>query len=255
MKPFLAFIALLPAAAFAQTREVVVPNELEDSFGNAGPSIPFNIGAGSARFQQVYAGQQFTNAGPDGILITKLFFRTDESGRGFNTTISNIQINFSTTSRMPDSLSPVFAENIGADDATIVGPGPLALRGLGPGGTADWFIHIDLPTPFFYQPSAGNLLMDVRNFSGGDTTFFDGANTFGDGISLVYAATGDGSGSVDSTSGLLRTAGLVTRFQFTVIPEPGTMALFACGIGALTLWVWKTERTRRELSNLEGKKE
>ncbi|MCI0748448.1 MAG: hypothetical protein L0Y58_23830, partial [Verrucomicrobia subdivision 3 bacterium] len=111
----------------------------------------------------------------------------------------------------------------------------------------NWGIVIDLTTPFFYQPSSGNLLMDVRNFSGGETSYFDAALTAGDAVSAVYAYTGDGSGSVNSPSGLVNTVGLVTLFEFTIIPEPGTMALFACGIGALTLSLWKRKGTLRKL--------
>ncbi len=238
MKSLLAFITFLPLAVLAQTREVIVPNELGDVFGNGVGSVPFQIGAGSARYQQVYAGSQFTNAGSDGILITKLLFRFDESGRAFNTTISNIQINFSTASRAPDSLSPVFADNIGADD-TIVHAGALPIRGTGGPSPAAWFIRIDFTTPFFYQPSAGNLLMDVRNFSGSDTTFFDGALPTGDSVSSVYAYTGDGTGSVTSPSGRVTSFGLVTLFEFTVIPEPSTWALLAIGIVGILLFARK----------------
>src|SRR5437867_7619612 len=194
MKNAFAFILVLPLTCFSETREVVVPNELKIAYGNSGSTAPFDIVPGaSARYQQVYAGQQFTNADPNGIIITGLRFRVDESGHGFTTTISNIQINLSTIANMPDSLSPVFAANTGNDERTVFGRGPLSIRSGFP--SAGLFeISIPLATPFYYQPTAGNLLMDVRNFSGGTTSFFDGENTVSDSISCVYAYTGDGTG-------------------------------------------------------------
>jgi hypothetical protein len=44
---------------------------------------------------------------------------------------------------------------------------------------------ITLLTPFLYDPALGNLLLDVRNFSGGLTTQFDAQRVENDSISRV----------------------------------------------------------------------
>jgi hypothetical protein len=122
---------------------------------------------------------------------------------------------------------------VGGDDQVVFAPGPLSLSSADTGpvsGPKDFDIVINLTTPFLYNPVAGNLLLDVRNFGGGRTTQFDAELTTGDSISRVY--TNDGNGVSDS-SGNPDTSGLVTEFQFapgtSVVPEPNSLALLATG--------------------------
>ena len=79
---------------------------------------------------------------------------------------------------------------------------------------------IDFDTSFFYEPSHGSLLLDVRNFGGGQgqTEYFDGSLRTDDSISDVRAYSGDGTGDVNSLSGHRTTGGLVTLFEFTAVP-------------------------------------
>src|SRR5678815_4864698 len=94
------------------------------------------------------------------ITAIRFFYRND----GFlNVDITSLQINLSTTSKGPDGLSTVFSENIGANETVVFGPRPAR---FGPGSPLPEYTF-QLDEPFFYDPSAGNLLMDVRNFSGG----------------------------------------------------------------------------------------
>src|SRR5205823_2210425 len=153
---------------------IVVPNSNATVEGNIANSFPFNIAdfsLSSQRYQQVYSAAQFAAvSGPQ--LVTQIAFRPDASaGSAFTATLPNVQINLSSTSKAPDGLSTTFASNVGADD-TIVHSGPLALSSAfsGPaGGPKAFDIVITLTTPFRYDPAAGNLLLDVRNFGGGHT--------------------------------------------------------------------------------------
>ncbi len=77
------------------------------------------------------------------------------------------------------------------------------------GGPKDFDIVIDLQNPFIYDPAAGNLLLDVRIFSGTFTTPFDAHFAFGDTISRVR------SHNVNSPTGLADPFGLVTRFTMS----------------------------------------
>jgi hypothetical protein len=89
------------------------------------------------------------------------------------------------------------------------------------GGPKAFDIAINLSIPFLYTPSSGNLLLDVRNFSGDTATAFDATNT-GAIMSRVFSS---GANGVGDPTGSPDFAGLVT--QFTIVPEPETFGLLA----------------------------
>ncbi len=189
----------------------------------------FNIQ--SCRFQQVYGTSAFSTLSPGGQYITELRFRADPgTGRGFETVLPDVQINFSVTARGPDTLSTTFAENIGMNEQTVVGRGPLSLSTLGSPVSFD--LRIVLTTPYFYDPALGHLLMDVRNYRALPPPHhetmragpLDAANVLGDTVS--YAAALD----VAAPSGFANSAGLVTLFVTQPIPEPSTWALLATAL-------------------------
>ena len=134
-----------------------------------------------------------------------------------------MQINLSTTAKMPDGLSTTFAENVGGDDQLVYGPGGLLILGVAesPPGFPD---VIQLEEPFLYDPAQGNLLLDVRvnadfNVDSLDSFAMDASNVFGDSVSSVFIGH-------DSPTGKSVTTGLVTAFVVTPVPEPGVVTLF-----------------------------
>jgi len=232
----------LSLSPFTRAATLVSPNALAGTEGNTDNGFPFNIAnfaLSSQRYQQVYASSDFAAfCGPQ--LITQIAFRPDAvNGAAFSSTLSNIQIDFSTTSAAVDGLSPTFASNVGADD-TIVHSGALSLSSAftGPaGGPKDFDIVITLTTPFLYDPGAGNLLLDVRNFAGGFTTQFDAENTSGDPISRSYTVSG---GVANPTATTVDSFGLITQFTFgpVAVPLPasvwgGLVLLGLMGLAAL----------------------
>src|SRR5947199_10341649 len=87
--------------------------------------FPFLInqtGIPSMRYQQVYDASQFSALGTQGGYLTAILFRADGEAEAASAFITNIQINFCTTSNGPDNMSPVFSENVGADDTVVLGP-------------------------------------------------------------------------------------------------------------------------------------
>jgi PEP-CTERM motif len=216
---------------------LVVPNALANTEGDSNNGIPFNISGG--RYQQVYAASQFPSSP---IRITGMSFRPDgEYAVPFNTTLPDVQINLSTSTHLVDGLSTTFALNVGADDTVVRSGGlPLSSAATGPFlGPKQFDISITFFTSFVYNPAAGNLLLDVRNFGGGTTPPFDAAYIENDPLSRTFTL----SGSVNSTDAEdADTLGLVTQFTFTIVPEPSTLALAAFGFAGLAAWGWWRRR-------------
>ena len=183
------FFGLL-CLAFATSADVVVaPNDLSTNDAVFGSGV---LRAANYREQAVYAATHFPS--DIGLVITELRFRPDYFyGTPFDTTIEGIQVNLSTATAGPDALSTTFANNVGPDD-TVVFSGALACSSqfAGPlNGPKDFDIVIPLTTPFLYNPAAGNLLVEIRNFSGslvasplsGQALLTDGASRLGGDLS------------------------------------------------------------------------
>jgi hypothetical protein len=117
-------------------------------------------------------------------------------------------------------------------DTVVFGAGALALSNAftGPaGGPKNFDIVINFTTPFGYDPSKGNLLLDVRNFAGGSTTQFD-ADGNSSQTSRLFTSTGP---NVNSATGNADNVGLVTEFVFgpTTSPVPEPAVPLVCGSG------------------------
>jgi hypothetical protein len=213
---------------------IVVPNSLANVEGNTGNYSPFGASRtadSDERYQQIYDASEFPASE---LLISEIRFRpnsTPEGGSAFSGTLADVQISFSTTSRnLVDGLSRTFAENVGLD-ATVIHTGPLSLSSAFTGNfPKDFDIVIPFTTPFFFNPAAGNLLLDVRVNSFGpqwpenffaDAEFGPGngdtrIDTILLGVDLPTAPYGDA----------MR---LITQFTFTTVPEPSSVVLGALG--------------------------
>ena len=226
-------ILLLWSSALAALAQgvVVVPNGFATVEGNSSTSDPFT--SSSFRLQMVIDASQFAIPPGASGRINSISFRIDGSSSG-NVIYSfgGGSVTASTTTRAPDGLSSVFADNIGANPVTIfnggLGIGNFYAAGANPqpfGG------GVEATTAFWYRPSQGNLLLDIRGRSG--QVLFPGAldaqSVVGDSISRVFA------NSELLASGTADTLGLVTRFDFTVVPEPSTWILASLGLATLLI--------------------
>jgi hypothetical protein len=140
-----------------------------------------------------------------------------------------MQINLSTTSQSVSGLSPLFANNVGADDSVVFSSGLFhfgASRSVFDG-------RIALSKPFYYNPSAGNLLLDIRNLQGNPPPYqsipvLD--YTTESSLSGVYAT------NVAASAGSGFVGGLVT--EFVIAPPP---ALFLQEATNSVIIAWPTE--------------
>jgi hypothetical protein len=163
------------------------------------------------RYQQVISASEFSGGAG---WIKQILLRPDAvNGGAFSETLSSIQINLSTTSKKPSSLSQTFSQNVGNDDTVVYsGSLPLSSAFSGPaGGPMNFDVVITLQTPFYYDSTAGNLLLDVRNYGGGRTTQFD-AQDAPDSTARVWSL--DLNSTTAAGSDPFPSAGLVVRFMF-----------------------------------------
>lgn len=227
-------IAALTPPAIAQN--VVVPGSATTE-GNDSTVSPLsgvsNMDVQTIRYQQVYNSSLFSSlTGPS--YVTAISFRSDVSGGPFTDTIANIQVDLSTTQAAADGLSTTFTNNVGANDK-VVYSGPLTFSSSFTGprdGPKSFDITVTLQTPFLFNPSQGNLLLDIhRNTLGfvtpGQLSNLDAVNSATDGVSSVYTYN---SGVASPTADFSSTKEVVTQFTFTPAPVPETSTTVSLGL-------------------------
>jgi hypothetical protein len=105
---------------------------------------------------------------------------------------------------------------------------------------------ISFDRPFLYNPAAGNLLLDMRNYGSGDIPSLDAFDLVGDPVSTVSTGLG-----ADRPTGGISTRGLATLFWVDIvpIPEPSATALLLLGLIALG---WKLLKVGRASPSAPG---
>jgi len=128
-----------------------------------------------------------------------------------------VEILMGITQRNPDGLSTTFADNSDGGMTTVYPRSPL---GFGAGGRGS-LASIILQAPFLYDPNAGNLLLEVRNYERIPPPYqpvfvsgpLDAWEISGDAVSRVYAY------DVNATNGVADTLGLTTYLVVTPVPK------------------------------------
>lgn len=240
----------VPAAA----QSVVVPTGLESVEGNSGSRNVLGF-INVARLQQVYNANQFLQ-GP--ITITGVSFRANGEtfaglfggpGTAFTRTTQGFQAQLSTTSASADNLSTSFSANTGLNVINVIPRSDVTYSSAATssnGTTRDFDVTFNFVNSFLYDPSMGNLLLDLTSFGGSNRsgTTLDGQNVLGDGTSSLFLQNGTGG------TGATNTFGFVTRFQTAAVtgavPEPSTWGMMLLGFGAMGVSL----RRRRRSQNL-----
>jgi hypothetical protein len=171
--------------------------------------IPFGCPSGG-RYQQLYSGSRFSSS----VLVSAITVYADERRTsGFSG--ATYFLSLSTSSALLMGLSPMWDSNVGRDAYTVFGG---FLSGVVPSSYT-----FQLERPFLYDPTAGNLLLDV---SVSDPT-----------TPMLYtwdAATDTEDMSRITYGGVNERIGLVTSFNVvTVTPEPLSLLLLATGLAGI----------------------
>lgn len=200
------------------------------------------LGNSTGRYQQVYSSTAF----PGPITFSGIQFDVfNTHGDGLNEMdAATFQISFSTTSAGVGTVSSNQAGNVGADHQLF---GTYSL-----GGTLASTLVFNGLSSFTYDPSKGNLLIDVllsnvTTNPKGDHTYVD-ADTGGSIFSRGYTGfgggtTGDGIGLV--TTFLTSASTPPPPSTTSTTPEPGTFVLAALGF---SLAVGRVRRSRTKVN-------
>lgn len=224
--------SVIDSSAFADTVRIVSPPSAIDA---EGPDFrrPNPV---SHRIQQLVPASDFASLPELNHLLVAFNYRADRSQRSSaDWGIGTEQIWMSTTPL--DVLTNVFADNHGADKILVYdGPINYSLLGTGPAnGPRDIANGPRLQTPFPYDPSQGNLLIDRLVIRDNPTpqANIDVHLTQTERLLIndvdAHSATGD-----------LLTSGAVFQFEFATVPEPTSMSL--AGLSFAYLFFWSKRR-------------
>ena len=231
------FFILLLAMSYscvllADTALIVVPSGFEDTEGNT--NIQHMTRDAPRREQQIYDAADFE---PAPMTIIGYRLRPDGIKQTLPATINytGVEIYLSTTSAAAP-ISMTYADNTGPDE-TLVYSGNLTLStnptdpGVGPNA---FDMMVDFQTPFNYDPSQGNLLVDFTATGIVGDVRFDAVWIF---PSLTRIIWSDPNFEVP-----IYASGYVFARQFVLVPEPATCFHMVVGLMGLIGYRWRRRK-------------
>ena len=209
-----------------QEIHVVSPGALQDTDGNLStptPTVPF-------RLQWLYPASDFGFIPEGGAFIVGHSIRADKNQlTEITNTFANSVFTLSTTSL--NSLTANFNDNLGGD-ARVVFDGSTSISYAvsgPPSGPNPFGGDVEYQTPFLYDPSLGNLLVQQVTTSGNDVP--DSLKDWQTTVNAQFVSNID----PNSLTGQQQNRVIVTRF--TIVPEPTTVALILFGTCAATIFI------------------
>jgi hypothetical protein len=220
MKRALIIFNLLSILNLVNAVELIVPNTPISGFDNGAP-FGFNT---PVHYQQSYDASMFSLLGTNGGYITSVAFRG-----GGNTVLFYypMVVSLSSTPLAVNALSSTFANNIGVDN-TIVYSSTFPIRVFPNGNNLLQFQYvIPFSATFFYNPTNGNLLLDIQitNYvdthagTGPPSMKYDGGYPDYPPMCRVFAY-GDRYTPAPTNGGVFTSSGLITEFGITPVNGP-----------------------------------
>jgi hypothetical protein len=193
---------------------LTVPKQVESTFGDSGVD-PYIL---HTSVQFVYGAAEFANQGAAQIMITGISFRADDSSTSsLNVTIPDFTIRVGVYS---GSLSDIRANTgyVYLEGGTTVFS-QKTLHITSPLGLT-FGVRFDFETPFLYDRSNGNLVVELRSggFATGSGLWGFDAATSSDGRFIYIEDTFGHTGALNRLP--------ATQFTYFAVPEPSAGCLF-----------------------------
>jgi len=222
-----------------------VPGGFANTEADSNGISPLSVGsfyldhgsAGSGRMQILFDASEFTGLGGP-ISISEIAFRDDseDTTLSFTATLGDIQVYLDTTSQTINGISSTFANN--TNNEQLVYSGSITFNIPAESSTPRCFCYtIDFSTPYTYDPTQGNLLLDILIITGNDPNTSSLPTLDYSRSSSAMAVAVDYSSSADTTGAAGSDQGWPTQFTYDLAtPEPSTWVLMLTGGAALGLW-------------------
>ncbi|WP_036479367.1 hypothetical protein [Myxosarcina sp. GI1] len=172
-------LAILTITTPSNALTFTTPPNYENTESSSNNSFPLGGYFGpNGRWQGIYDNSYFSSP----IDINQIRFRLDDSsGNAFSTIYSDVQFNLSTFTS--SQLTRNFNNNLGADNTTVLNRNSLTLSSSGTGSPRDFDIVVNLDNTFSYDPSNGDLLLEIYNYGGeGGGLSWDAVTTSSSGV-------------------------------------------------------------------------
>jgi hypothetical protein len=228
-----AIVVSTVGSASGEIIKIVTPSSVKST---ESPDVA-HPAAVAARIQYLIPASDFAGLPGTHRRIVGWNFRADASqNQPFNWSSTNSRIWMSTTDKTATTLTNTYDNNHGANKS-LVHDGAISFPVLatgpaqGPRNVAD---GPRLQTPFIYDPSKGNLLIEWMRFDGPTSPRIDVLASNASGATVLLNQT-----SPTAATGSLFNQPPVIQFEFDAIPEPST-----CVLASLVLLAFAGRRSR-----------
>ena len=195
------------ATASSEILKIVAPSGVEDRDGSTfipGATSPFKA-------QELYLSSDFESLPEGGAWLVATAERADTGQRrSVNVAYDDVQITFGTTTE--NNLAHSFAENLGASAVTVVDGSVELTYEIIPESPNPFSATWQFDTPYFYDPAAGNLVVDLTTSSGADRAVRLDSQR-------VSEFRGNGGGPNSTRANMLYANSFIQQFTFVPVGD------------------------------------